>query len=103
MDYACKGQSTKIAKIMLERGWDVSHITPGTKNCLHFAAESGSNEQIELLLDKGVPVDSEVTLDHSTPLIFAVKKQHTSTVKLLLDNNANVNHQGYVSATHSFL
>lgn len=97
LDYACKGKSTKIAQILIHQGFEASDIIPGSKTCLHYAAESGDDEQIQLLLDANIPVDIETT-SRITPLICAVKQKKTSSVRLLLDNKANVNHMGYVSS-----
>ena len=80
----------------LELGWDPAEMAGGTKTPLHYAAHSGSDEQVQILLDKGVPVDVQ-SENSQTPLILAVKKQHLSTTRLLLENKANPDLDSHVS------
>lgn len=62
------------------------------KTMLYYVARSGSNDAIQMLLDRGFKVDA-TTNEGKTPLMKAARRASLSTVTLLLDNGANVNHQ----------
>lgn len=57
---------------------------------LHFAAQDGRNELVELLIDNGADINAR---NHSlgTPLNYAVCGQNVSTVQLLIALGADVN------------
>ncbi|CAI7653171.1 unnamed protein product [Penicillium crustosum] len=56
---------------------------------LHLAAYFGLSESASILLDKGADVNS-YTINHRTPLWFAVMYDHASVVKVLLDKDADI-------------
>ncbi len=51
---------------------------------LHFAAEGGCPEIVELLLEQGLDVNANAEYDR-TPLHLASKEGHTEVVQILLD------------------
>lgn len=55
---------------------------------LHYAAAAGSNEIVQLLLDKSAYIDAE-SPDRTTPIMMAAYRGHILTVKLLLDEGAD--------------
>lgn len=57
---------------------------------LRAAARKGNTQQVESLLQRGVPIDSP-DKDGRTALMLAAQRGRTATVKLLLDRGANPN------------
>ena len=57
---------------------------------LSWAAGSGHETMVNLLLEKGADVDSKDTLWGKTPLLWATNNGHKAVVKLLLENGASV-------------
>lgn len=68
-----------------------------TGSCVDFflAAESGDVKTLKTLLRKGVPINVKAkntrTLNRETPLMVAARAGHAEIVKILLENNADVN------------
>ena len=59
---------------------------------LHFAAEKGDLECLEMLLNcEEVDVDAKDLKGDTTPLLLAVKEKHESAAKLLIQNGASLN------------
>lgn len=56
--------------------------------CLHFAAERGFSDIVELLIKKNFHIDAR-RQDNTTPLFLACREGHIDVVKILLDKNAN--------------
>mmetsp|Transcript_36756 Transcript_36756/g.91509 ORF Transcript_36756/g.91509 Transcript_36756/m.91509 type:complete len:107 (+) Transcript_36756:11-331(+) len=58
---------------------------------LHVAAYSGSQEEVQKLLDNGVPIDAE-DMSGFTALFFAARYQHVDITRFLLERGADVRH-----------
>jgi len=56
---------------------------------LHYAAAVGNNQIVQLLLDKSAYIDAE-SPNQTTPIMMAARGGHILTVKLLLDEGADV-------------
>ena len=56
---------------------------------LHYAAAVGNNEIVQLLLDRSAYIDAE-SPNQTTPIMMAARGGHILTVKLLLDEGADV-------------
>ena len=59
---------------------------------LHFAAEKGDLECLEMLLNcEEVDVDAKDLKGDTTPLLLAVKEKHEEAAKILIQNGASLN------------
>jgi ankyrin repeat protein len=56
---------------------------------LHYAATVGNNDIVQLLLDRSAYIDAE-SPNQTTPIMMAARGGHILTVKLLLDEGADV-------------
>ncbi|MDY7572904.1 ankyrin repeat domain-containing protein [Actimicrobium sp. CCI2.3] len=56
---------------------------------LHYAAAVGANDIVQLLLDRYAYIDAE-SPNKTTPIMMAARSGHILTVKLLLDEGADV-------------
>ena len=66
---------------------------------IHLAASAGDAAAVRAELDAGVAVDVPTVEDGHTPLLLAVAMGHTSLVKFLLGEGANVEARGKSGAT----
>ncbi|MDX3905431.1 MAG: ankyrin repeat domain-containing protein [Pigmentiphaga sp.] len=87
MYLAILGQTERM-EALIARGAEVNQ--PGW-TALHYAASRGHDEAVRLLLEHHAYIDAE-SPGKMTPLMMAVRYNHASTVKLLLDEGAD----GYV-------
>ncbi|EAY84029.1 hypothetical protein OsI_39261 [Oryza sativa Indica Group] len=77
-------------RYLLDHGADVHQIrSTGNVSLLHSAAVKGFSEVAKFLLSRGVNVDAESEM--GTPLALAAFKGYDSTVKVLLEHNADPN------------
>lgn len=93
---AARGGHHRIMKVLLQEGIHVG----GEKNSvgaesLESAAGSGSKEAVQLLIEKGVDVDTQ-TECWGSALQAAAVSGHAEVVKLLVENGANVDAGGGV-------
>jgi uncharacterized protein len=77
------------------REWIINPTTITAKdglgnNMLHYAAEWGLNNAITMIIRSGIPVDSQ-NATGQTPLFMATKSNNATTLKIFVDNNANLN------------
>ncbi|WP_345250591.1 ankyrin repeat domain-containing protein [Pigmentiphaga soli] len=84
MYLAIKGETDRM-RALIDRGAEVNQ--PGW-TALHYAATKGYDDAVRLLLDHYAYIDAEAP-DKTTPLMMAMKYNHPSTVKLLLDEGAD--------------
>jgi ankyrin repeat protein len=83
----------QIAKILLEAGAD-----PNSKHVLVKASETGQNDIVDALLDRGADIEA-VGRNGERPLRQAVLGDRLETVKLLLHRGAQVNAQAGTSSS----
>ena len=74
-------KSLPLTKLLLETGASA----PNSACLLHFAADHCCSEIVEQLLTYGWPIDMRDTSGY-TPLMYAAKKCHPPTVRVLLEN-----------------
>lgn len=82
---ACFKGNQYAAEALLGKGAAVNR--PGWTP-LHYAAASGRNEIVRLLLDRSAYIDA-ASPNSTTPLMMAARGGHIVTVKLLLDEGAD--------------
>lgn len=63
----------------------------GPQNLLHRAAQHGSLQALNYLLDNGLPIDQGTLRGGVTPLLYAVRCGHTEVVEHLLQRGADPN------------
>lgn len=83
---ACFKGNLAAVQALLEKGAEVNR--PGWAP-LHYAAYSGNNDIVRLLLDKSAYIDAE-SPNKTTPLMMASMAGKIHTVKLLLDEGADL-------------
>jgi hypothetical protein len=72
---------------------DLDDTTYDGRGALHMAAWTGAIENVTLLLDMGVNIDTIATRTHNygkTPIFFAATRSRVDVMNLLLDRCANV-------------
>jgi ankyrin repeat protein len=79
-----KGNKAAVAALLARK---VEVNRPGW-TALHYAAVSGSNDILRMLLEKNAALDARSPND-TTPIMMAVYVGHIHTVKLLLDAGAD--------------
>ena len=87
MYLAIRGEAARMEKL-IERGAEVNQEG---WTALHYAASKGNDDAVRVLLEHYAYIDAE-SPGKMTPLMMAMRYDHTSTVKLLLDEGAD----GYV-------
>ncbi len=89
--HACKLASPNIAQLLIEHKADVHAVDEQDSAApIIFAAAKGNVPVIELLLKKGVKVDTR-TRSNGTPLMYATYGNQIEAVKFLLKHGADVN------------
>lgn len=82
---ACFKGNKRAVEALLAKGAEVNR--PGWTP-LHYAAASGHNDIVRLLLDRSAYIDAE-SPNKTTPMMMAARGGHIMTVKLLLDEGAD--------------
>jgi len=87
---ACKAGSTRIVKLLLDRGANIDELGGKLNQTpLHIAVENGHLDIAELLLNAGANIDAKNKLGF-TPLYNAVRTKELGMIKLLLDRGADI-------------
>jgi len=87
MYLAIRGEAARM-EALIGRGAEVNQ--PGW-TALHYAASRGNDDAVRVLIEHYAYIDAE-SPGKMTPLMMAMRYNHVSTVKLLLDEGAD----GYV-------
>lgn len=89
---ALAGSMTGVTNAIGKGGKPNFFFRPEDQKCsLHVAAEGGSTEICELLLEHGAAIEVIAAASQSTPLLLAAQNDQLSVVQLLISRNANVN------------
>jgi ankyrin repeat protein len=80
-------ETSKMAKLLIERGGNVHALTDKEETPLHIASNNGMKEYVELLLSIGL--DMNAVSDYGTPLQMALVRGRINIVELLLEKGAN--------------
>ena len=90
---AVRGNNSLAALELLENEFDPGLLTRRGFSLLHFAAENGNKEIVEILLKSGVNPDIHCkdSQGGSTPLILACATNGCSVVSTLMEHKADVN------------
>lgn len=101
LHHASSAGSVVDVAALIGKGGNISSIGNG-KTPLHYAAWGGNPDIAELLLKEGSVVDPESVPDQNTPLALATWRNQGAVMKVLLDANAEINHQnvGKFTALH---
>ncbi|TAL53607.1 MAG: ankyrin repeat domain-containing protein [Pandoraea sp.] len=82
---ACLQGLTPLVKLMIAKGAEVNKHGWAP---LHYAAASGHDDIVKLLLDHSAYIDA-ASPNGTTPLMMAARSDHVSTIQLLLDQGAD--------------
>ena len=74
-----------VATALIDKGAEINR--PGW-TALHYAAASGCDELVKILLEHAAYIDAE-SPNKTTPLMMAVRGMHVKTVQLLLEEGAD--------------
>lgn len=87
MYLAVRGEAARM-EVLIKRGAEVNQQG---WTALHYAASRGNDDAVRVLIEHYAYIDAE-SPGKMTPLMMAMRYNHVSTVKLLLDEGAD----GYV-------
>lgn len=96
---AIKNQNLDIIKLVLnELGASVSQENNHQQSPLYIAAGLNDHRITEYLISKNALVDS-ISSNGDTPLIRACQERKLDNVRILIENGADINHQGFSNNT----
>ncbi|MBN8828096.1 MAG: ankyrin repeat domain-containing protein [Sphingobacteriia bacterium] len=96
---AISTENSKATQLLLSRGADIKLKDSTGKTYLHFACEKGNYSGVKFFIEQGLDVNAK-DINGFTPLHYALNynnysldfsSQRFDIVKLLIQNNANVN------------
>lgn len=93
---------TPVARVLLDRGADVSPADDDGVTALHISAQAGHVEICKLLLKAGASLKAK-TSDGSTPLHLSGQKGNCGVMRVLIEAGANVNSRMHTGATPLYL
>jgi ankyrin repeat protein len=87
---AAQSASAETVTALLDGGADPSLQNPQHwgQSAIHYAAENGNIAALEVLVDRGSPVDLR-DLTQTTPLMYAAQTGDAEAVRWLLDHGAD--------------
>ena len=94
---ALQGGHVDIARMLVERGTDVSAQKDGS-TALHWASENGHVDLGRMLIERGVDVSTQEK-DGSTALHLASRNGHVDLARMLIERGADVSAQNKYGLT----
>lgn len=93
LEWALLKNQSEVATLLINHGADINHYCSAGFNAFLVAAQSGDNKNLQLLLDKGISVNTigQKTYEGQTALMSAANGNHLDTVKFLISRGANIN------------
>ncbi|KAK5644313.1 hypothetical protein RI129_005613 [Pyrocoelia pectoralis] len=88
---ALKAEKLEYAKILLENGAQCDVIDNENGSCLFYAAKFGFDDLVSDFISKGVSIDQPHS--EGNAFLVALKNKHASTVKLLIENGADIHYR----------
>ena len=89
--FACKYGKLDIVKILLEHNAKTNYLCNEGKNGFMLACENGYTDIVKFLLNVDISLKDNVNKDNMTPLILSCLKNQIDVVKLLIDNDVELN------------
>ncbi|RDW68740.1 uncharacterized protein DSM5745_08500 [Aspergillus mulundensis] len=91
---AVQGGHLEVVQMILDEGGDVDHVSlsPHAKglSLLQYAAKSGDEKMVDLLIRNDVRIETEHSHDFTRPLFLAIKGNYTAAAQRLLDAGADI-------------
>lgn len=90
--YATKLSSTELieyVKLNIENGLDIQYKTTNGWSFLHYAVMLGNVKLAQYFIDSGIDVNN-ADKHNWTPVIVAINNNKIDTLKVLLNNNADI-------------
>jgi len=95
--YSISREKTNIVDYLLSKGADPNQYVKG-KSPVMFAVQTGRPSLVRLLIKYHADVNAE-DAEKNTPLIYAAKHGNMRNIKILLKNDAYLNHKNYMWLT----
>ncbi|XP_069478241.1 transient receptor potential channel pyrexia-like [Ambystoma mexicanum] len=88
-----------VARYLIERGADVNKADRFGVTPLHVAAAVDYPEMVAFLINSGAKTNAATTHRKQTPIHYAAKHDAVESLKVLLENNSDVNARDYKHRT----
>ena len=87
---AIRAQATDVARILLDAGADPAQPGRSGKSPLVLSVQDGNEILVDLLLDKGAPINARLVKDGTTALMWAANRGDKRMVELLMERGADL-------------
>jgi ankyrin repeat protein len=92
-------KNIKLAKLLINYGANIKAVNENNESVLFRAISSYENASdnikiVRLLLDRGVDIDTQSTVDGSFPLLNAIDNGNIEIVRMLINKDAVINKRG---------
>ncbi len=92
MSYACEGDHTEVAEILLNSGAHIDQTDNEGRTSLMKAVRAGHICTVQYLISKGADVNRSTNSNDSTVLSLACAGGHLEIASLLLKHGSDPNH-----------
>jgi ankyrin repeat domain-containing protein 17 len=92
LSYACEGDHTEVAEILLNSGAHIDQIDNEGRTSLMKAVRAGHTCTVQYLISKGADVNRSTNSNDSTVLSLACAGGHLEIASLLLKHGSDPNH-----------